>query len=83
MLIAFYIISVPLGLFLGFKANLGLMGLWTGLFIGLFLLTTFYLYLVLIHYKWKKDIFKRAYPKQKTTGTHLDGLLVEVDKEDI
>jgi Na+-driven multidrug efflux pump len=53
-LIVFFGIGLPLGLFLGFKAGLQLVGFWMGQLLANFVLITYYTYVISYQFNWKK-----------------------------
>ncbi|KAK7357300.1 hypothetical protein VNO80_16584 [Phaseolus coccineus] len=70
----YYLFGLPLGFLLGYKANLGVEGLWGGMICGI-LLQTFLLMLILYKTNWKKEV-------EQTNARMLiwGGQQIEVDK---
>ncbi|ESW15451.1 hypothetical protein PHAVU_007G073400 [Phaseolus vulgaris] len=70
----YYLFGLPLGFLLGYKANLGVEGLWGGMICGI-LLQTFLLMFILYKTNWKKEV-------EQTNARMLvwGGQQIEVDK---
>ena len=56
LLLSFYVIALPLGVYLAFWQFMGIKGLWTGMLIGLIVLNCLLLYLAWRHYSWEEVI---------------------------
>ncbi len=56
LLLSFYAIALPLGVYLAFWHHLGIGGLWTGMLIGLIVLNCLLVYLAWHHYSWDEVI---------------------------
>jgi Na+-driven multidrug efflux pump len=56
LLVAFYGLTMPLGIFLAFYVGLAVIGLWYAMLTGLLVLNLLFIYLVWYHYDWKEII---------------------------
>ncbi|KAK9292117.1 hypothetical protein L1049_020075 [Liquidambar formosana] len=67
----YYIFGLPLGFLLGYKANLGVMGLWSGM-IGGFTLQTLLLLVVLYKTNWNKEVEQTTQRMRKWGGQEIE-----------
>ena len=53
--VAYYVVGIPIGLVLAFKAQLGLYGMWIGLAVGLMSVSCFLVPFILFATNWEKE----------------------------
>ncbi|CAI9092274.1 OLC1v1027474C3 [Oldenlandia corymbosa var. corymbosa] len=68
---SYYVFGLPLGFLLGYKANLGVKGLWGGMIAGT-ALQTFLLLVVLYQTNWKKEVEQTSERMRKWGGQDMD-----------
>ncbi|KAJ8773215.1 hypothetical protein K2173_028392 [Erythroxylum novogranatense] len=66
----YYVFGLPLGYLLGYKANLGVMGLWGGMLVGTFLQTLLLLY-VLYKTNWNSEVEQTSERMRKWGGQEI------------
>lgn len=76
LLLSFYIIALPLGIYLAFWQAMGIKGLWSGMLIGLIVLNCLLLYLGWRHYSWE-DIVKESMIRSQHENELLDLKLID------
>ncbi|KAA8539944.1 hypothetical protein F0562_026636 [Nyssa sinensis] len=67
----YYIFGLPLGFFLGYRANMGVMGLWLGMICGTAVQTLLLLF-VLYKTNWNKEVEKTTERMRKLGGQDIE-----------
>ncbi|KAI3873627.1 hypothetical protein MKW92_037819 [Papaver armeniacum] len=70
--VCYYVFGLPIGAILGYKFNLGVKGIWTGMIVGC-LLQTVVLFIVMIKANWQKEALQ-AEERIRTWGGNAESL---------
>ena len=70
LIVCMYCICLPMGYLFGIHYELGLMGLWLGMVIGLIILASGYIYLGFFRFDWQKI----AEEAEQRSNKELNGL---------
>ena len=54
ILMAFYVVAIPMGYMFGFYFGMGLSGLWYGIMVGIVLLASYYFYMTMVYFDWEQ-----------------------------